>query len=84
MTIRKQTYAEHIRELQNEMETRQIFLQAAIDEIEELKEAAKTRKLTKKEIVRGEELLEISRAHTKWIETHKGEIQNFYAPAVVA
>jgi hypothetical protein len=79
--MRRATEAERIHNLEREMETRKIFLQAAVDEIEDLKSVSEERKLSKKEIVRGEELLVIARNHTRWIESHKGEIQNFYRPA---
>lgn len=82
MTMRKPTEAERIEEMKREMETRQIFLQAAVDEIEDLKLIAKSRKLTKKETVRSEELKVIAHNHTAWIEAHKAEIKNFYKPAV--
>ena len=73
---------EEIHAMEREMSTRKVFLEASVKEAEELKETSKTRKLTAKERRRGEELLDISRKHRDWIQSHSKIIQDYYRPAV--
>jgi DNA-binding protein H-NS len=82
--MRKTTLSEHIHTLENEMETRKIFLQAAIDEIEELQEEfSSANKLSAKDQKRLLDLTKRADEHKKWINAHKAEIKNYYKPAMV-
>jgi predicted nucleic acid-binding Zn-ribbon protein len=84
MTMRKTTLSEHIHTLENEMETRKIFLQATIDEIEELhEEFSGAKKLSAKDQKRLLDLTSRANEHKKWIDAHTAEIRNYYRPAMV-
>lgn len=83
MTMRRATQAERIHMLEREMETRLIFLQAAVDELTELKEKDDVGLSTQKDQVRASELEVIMKNHRRWINSHKAEIKNFYKPAMV-
>lgn len=76
-------YAEHIHVLEREMETRKIFLAAAVDEATELKTKEEIGLATDKDQKRAGELKEIAEAHVKWINEHAKEIRNYYKPATV-
>ena len=83
MTIRKDTREDEIRTLKNEIETRTIFLASQTDEILDLENISKERKLTKKEVKRVEELTELARKNRDWINKHKKELADYRKPAIV-
>ena len=83
MTMRKPNRAEHIKNLKIEMENHQIFLQAAVDEITELKQKDDTGLATLKDQRRAVELEKIMKDHRNWINAHKKEITDYYKPAMV-
>jgi uncharacterized protein YnzC (UPF0291/DUF896 family) len=83
MTIRRPNLPDYIRKLEIEMENHKIFLQANIDELNELNEKFKAGKLTEKDLKRAMELRGFAHKHVEWIETHKDEIANYYKPAMV-
>ena len=83
MTTRKPNLADHIRDLEIEMQNHQIFLQCAVDELTELKEKDDVGLATDKDQLRAVELADIMKAHKNWIDAHKKEITDFYKPAMV-
>ena len=83
MTMRKPNLAEHIRILKIEIENHEIFLQAAIDEINELKQKDDAGLANLSDVRRADELKKIIKDNRSWLDEHKKELTGYYKPAVV-
>lgn len=80
--MNRKTKAQEINDIIAEMKLRQRFLEIAVNKIEGLKTIAKLRRLTDAEIEQGVELQDLARGHVAWINKHKGEVSDFYQPAI--